>query len=143
MFLLTGRVLRDPASWLPLLFESMAAGFTGFSISKKSRVKEQQVATSRECSYHCNGEKLRGENLLENCTVHGFRKKMCERGLCVCRHVKRDKTGSLFNKNEKRNKNATSKIIKNQHFILTNQHTLTAIRYPLLWFVLADLTALK
>jgi hypothetical protein len=62
----------------------------------------------------------------------------------VCRHVKRDKIRSLFNKIEKRNKNVQEQNDKkSQYFVLTNQRTLTAIRYPLVWFMLADLTALK
>jgi hypothetical protein len=57
IFLLTGRALIDPASWLSLLFESMVVGCTAFSISKKTGAKELYVATSRECSYQRNGKK--------------------------------------------------------------------------------------
>jgi len=80
----------------------MLVDSTGLSISKKTGAKELYVATSRECSYQRNGKKVRGENLLENCTVHGFLRKMRKRGLCVCRRIERDKIRSLFNKNEKK-----------------------------------------
>jgi hypothetical protein len=61
IFLLTGRALRDPATWLSLLFESKVEGSTGLSISEKTGAKELYVATSRECSYQRNGKKVRGE----------------------------------------------------------------------------------
>jgi hypothetical protein len=57
-------------------------------------------------------KKARGENLLENCTVHGFRRKMRNRGLCVCRHIKGGKIRSLLNRNKKRDKNEMIKISK-------------------------------